>query len=253
MGAPQGKSKRRLRATFGWPWLAGRRPEEAGPWRAGGRQRFCPRRRSADSDGDDRPGYVALVRWCAGGWDLGGVWYGAEGRFDCELELDAAMVAAGRLGCASRELCVGKKNKGEGKEEWDALARQGWPGSLGRRQAATRAGEGEGRGAGSGIDGQRCRHGVVAERSSGGGVRRSRGSAAVQAGAQQGGAIMAEAASRLRAGRADRGVLGSALGKQGSRAEEGEREVRKGVERERESQRFDLGFSQNFQWKLEKV
>ena len=54
-----------------------------------------------------------------------------RGGFGCELELDAAMVAAGRLGCASRELCVGKKNKGEGKEEWDALARQGRPGSSG--------------------------------------------------------------------------------------------------------------------------
>ena len=91
---------------------------------------------------------------------------------------------------------------------------------------------GWGRRWGGGIEGQWRRHGVVAERSSGGGVRRSRGSAAVQAGAQQGGAIMAEAASRLRAGRADRGVLGSALGKQGSRAEEGERE-----EGEREKER----------------
>ena len=86
----------------------------------------------------------------------------------------------------------------------------------------------------SGIEGQRRRHSVVAERSSGGGVRRSRGSAAVQAGVQQGGAIMAEVASRLRAGRADRGILGSALGKQGSRAEEGEREE---GERERDRER----------------
>ena len=93
-----------------------------------------------------------------------------------------------------------------------------------------RAGEGEGRGAGSGIDGQRRRHGVVAERSSGGGVRRSRGSAAVQAGAQQGGAIMAEAASRLRAGRAGRGVISSALRKQGSIAEEEERRERERVD-----------------------
>ena len=61
---------------------------------------------------------------------------GRRGRFGCELELDAAMVAAGRLGCASKELCVGKKNKGEGKEEWDALAWQGRPGSSCRRRAA---------------------------------------------------------------------------------------------------------------------
>ena len=54
---------------------------------------------------------------------------GRRGGFGCELELDAAMVAAGRLGCASRELCVGKRNKGEGEEEWGALARQGRPGS----------------------------------------------------------------------------------------------------------------------------
>ena len=99
----------------------------------------------------------------------------------------------------------------------------------GEGASARRKGEGRGelQGLGasvvSGIEGQRRLHGVVAERSSGGGVRRSRGSAAVQAGAQQGGAIMAEAASRLHAGRADRGVLGSALRKQGSRAEEGER------------------------------
>jgi hypothetical protein len=39
------------------------------------------------------------------------------------------MVAAGRLGCASRELCVGKRNKGSGEEEWGALAWQGRPGS----------------------------------------------------------------------------------------------------------------------------
>ena len=50
---------------------------------------------------------------------------GRRGGFGCELELDAAMVAAGRLGCASRELCVGKRNKGEGEEEWGALARKG--------------------------------------------------------------------------------------------------------------------------------
>ena len=56
---------------------------------------------------------------------------GRRGGFGCELELGAAMVAAVRLGCASRELCVGKKNKGEGKEEWDALARQGRPASSG--------------------------------------------------------------------------------------------------------------------------
>jgi len=54
---------------------------------------------------------------------------GRRGGFGCELELDAAMVAAGRLGCASRELCVGKRNKGEGEEEWGALARQGRPDS----------------------------------------------------------------------------------------------------------------------------
>ena len=54
---------------------------------------------------------------------------GRRGGFGCELELNAAMVAAGRLGCMSRELCVQKKNKGEGKEKWGALARQGRPGS----------------------------------------------------------------------------------------------------------------------------
>jgi len=41
---------------------------------------------------------------------------------------------------------------------------------------------------------------------------------------------MAEAASRLRAGRAGRAVLGSALGKQGSRAEEEERRERERVD-----------------------
>jgi len=61
---------------------------------------------------------------------------GRRGGFSCELELDAAMVAAGRLSCESRELCVGKKNKGEGKEEWDSLARQGRPGSSGSGRGA---------------------------------------------------------------------------------------------------------------------
>ena len=61
---------------------------------------------------------------------------GRRGGFGCELELDAAMVAAGWLGCTSRELCVGKKNKGEGKEEWDALARQGRLGSSGSGRGA---------------------------------------------------------------------------------------------------------------------
>jgi hypothetical protein len=59
-----------------------------------------------------------------------------RGGFGCELELDAAMVAAGRLGCASRELCVGKKIEGEGKEEWDALAWQGRLGSSGSGRGA---------------------------------------------------------------------------------------------------------------------
>jgi len=56
----------------------------------------------------------------------------------------------------------------------------------------------------------------------------------------------------LRAGRAGRGVISSALRKQGSRAEEGEREEgERDRDRER-SQRVDLKFSQNFQLKLEK-
>ena len=56
----------------------------------------------------------------------------------------------------------------------------------------------------------------------------------------------------LHAGRAGRGVIGSALGKQESRAEEGER-GRRERERERErSQRVDFDFSQIFQLKLEK-
>ena len=57
--------------------------------------------------------------------------------------------------------------------------------------------------------------------------------------------IMVEAASWLRAGRAGRAVLGSALGKQGSRAEEGERRER--VERERD---LTLSFLKNFHLKL---
>ena len=50
---------------------------------------------------------------------------GRRGGFGCELELDAAMVAAGRLGCASRELCVGKKRGGrEGGVGRFGLARE---------------------------------------------------------------------------------------------------------------------------------
>ena len=44
-------------------------------------------------------------------------------------------------------------------------------------------------------------------------------------------------------------LLGPALGKQGSRAEEGERRERESRER---SKRVDSKFSQNFQWELEK-
>ena len=75
--------------------------------------------------------WVVVVGRGEPGWRLS-----VEGEFGCELELGAAMVAAVRLGCASRELCVGKKNKGEGKEEWDALARQGRPGSSGSGRGA---------------------------------------------------------------------------------------------------------------------
>ena len=52
---------------------------------------------------------------------------GRRGGFGCEL--DAAMVAAGRLGCANRELCMGKKNKG-GRE-----------GGVGRFGSAREAGQ----------------------------------------------------------------------------------------------------------------
>jgi len=81
-------------------------------------------------EGDERV-WVVVVGRGEPGWRLS-----MEGEFSCELELGAAMVAAVRLGCASRELCVGKKNKGEGKEEWDALARQGRPGSSGSGRGA---------------------------------------------------------------------------------------------------------------------
>ena len=58
-------------------------------------------------EGDERV-WVVVVGRGEPGWRLS-----VEGEFGCELELGAAMVAAVRLGCASRELCVGKKNKGE--------------------------------------------------------------------------------------------------------------------------------------------
>ena len=58
-------------------------------------------------EGDERVWAVVVGRG-EPGWRLS-----VEGEFGCELELGAAMVAAVRLGCASRELCVGKKNKGE--------------------------------------------------------------------------------------------------------------------------------------------
>ena len=86
--------------------------------------------RGAGVEGDERVWVVVAGRG-EPGWRLS-----VEGEFGCELELGAAMVAAVRLGCASRELCVGKKNKGEGKKEWDALARQGRPGSLGSGRCA---------------------------------------------------------------------------------------------------------------------
>jgi len=79
------------------------------------------------------------------------------------------------------------------------------------------------------------------------GAERSGGASAVAAG---GGIVTAQAVARKRgssgaaaAGGSD-ALLGPALGKQGSRAEEGER---------RERERVDFDFSQNFQWKLEKV
>ena len=61
----------------------------------------------------------------------------------------------------------------------------------------------------------------------------------------QGRTVLAGMAQRAAAGGSD-ALLGPALGKQGSRADEGER-------REREIERVDFDFSQNFQWKLEKV
>ena len=56
-------------------------------------------------------------------------------------------------------------------------------------------------------------------------------------------AVLAGMAHRAAAGGSD-ALLEPALRKQGSRAEEGER---------RERERVDFDFSQNFQWKLEKV
>ena len=67
---------------------------------------------------------------------------------------------------------------------------------------------------------------------------------------------MAEAASRLACWvcwlRHD-GLLGSALGKQGSRAEEGERRERERVERERDVIESNLNFSQKFSHELKNL
>ena len=59
-------------------------------------------------EGDERV-WVVVVGRGEPGWRLS-----VEGEFGCELELGAAMVAAGRLCCASRELCVGKRTRGKG-------------------------------------------------------------------------------------------------------------------------------------------
>ena len=70
-------------------------------------------------EGDERV-WVVVVGRGEPGWRLS-----VEGEFGCELELGAAMVAAVRLGCASRELCVGKKRGGrEGGVGRFGLARE---------------------------------------------------------------------------------------------------------------------------------
>ena len=110
-------------------------------------------------EGDERV-WVVVVGRGEPGWRLS-----VEGEFGCELELGAAMVAAVRLGCASRELCVGKKNKGEREGGVGCFGSQGRPGSSCRRRA------GAGRGAsGAWLDAAVAERGVRG-RSSEGGVR----------------------------------------------------------------------------------
>ena len=162
------------------------------------------------------------------GWRLS-----VEGEFGCELELGAAMVATVRLGCASREFCVGKKNKGKGREEWDALVPQGRPGSSCRRRA------GAGRGAsGAWPDAAVAERGVRG-RSSEGGRARSSGMVMArrsEAAARRQQAQRARAVQRGRRQRSCPALLSSA----GS-----ERREREEREKER-SKRVDFKFSQNF-------
>ena len=54
-------------------------------------------------------------------------------------------------------------------------------------------------------------------------------------------------------GRGNDALLSPALGKQGSRAEEGERREREGVERERDLTESSLNFSQKFSHELENL
>ena len=178
-------------------------------------------------EGDERV-WVVVVGRGEPGWRLS-----MEGEFGCELELGAAMVAAVRLGCASRELCVGKKNKGE---------REGGVGCFGSAREARQLLQAPGRG-----------WPRRERRLAGRGRRRAWRARAEQRGrrARSSGMVMArrsEAAARQR--RSSTGmrtlVAARAQGEQGERGRGGERESR-------ERKRFDFKFSQNFQLDHEKV
>jgi len=176
-------------------------------------------------EGDERV-WVVVVGRGEPGWRLS-----VEGEFGCELELGAAMVAAVRLGCASRELCVGKKNKGE---------REGGVGCFGSASDAGQLLQVPGRG-----------WPRRERRLAGRGRRRAWRARAEQRGrrARSSGMVMArrsEAALRQR--RSSAGVRARVAAR--AQGEQGER----GREREsRERKRFDFKFSQNFQLDHEKV
>ena len=156
-------------------------------------------------EGDERV-WVVVVGRGEPGWRLS-----VEGEFGCELELGAAMVAAVRLGCASRELCMGKKNKGE---------REGGVGCFGSAREARQLLQAPGRG-----------WPRRERRLAGRGRRRAWRARAEQRGrrARSSGMVMArrsEAAARQRRSSASvrARVAARALGEQGERGRGGERE-----------------------------
>ena len=95
MGTPQGKRERRLRCTFGWPWLDGRWPEEAGPRRvvAGGGSARWWRCSGGVSEGRSGSGVLVERGEASGAVGLENV--GARRTVHNELGSPAVMAAGG--------------------------------------------------------------------------------------------------------------------------------------------------------------